>query len=110
MVLSEPEACVYFIQLIEGLEYCHNKGIAHRDLKPENCLLGGSNELKIADFGLAAVFKDGVCPARTSCGTGIGRRCAYVGFGLALQEKEQQRGKNSCSRRRVGPCSTAHRR
>ena len=79
MVLSEPEACVYFIQLIEGLEYCHRQGspspnanripmpnlefnmvgVAHRDLKPENCLLGGSNELKIADFGLAAVFRDG---------------------------------------------------
>eukprot|EP00605_Chrysophyceae_sp_TOSAG23-4_P000508 GSChrysophyteH1.ASY1.ANO1.570.1 assembled CDS len=48
----------YFTQLLSGIDYCHEKGVAHRDLKPENLLLSNSSEdalLKIGDFGLSAI-------------------------------------------------------
>lgn len=50
---SEAEARFFFQQLISGVAYCHQKGIAHRDLKLENTLLDGSDapRLKICDFG-----------------------------------------------------------
>ncbi|KAK7479422.1 hypothetical protein BaRGS_00029339 [Batillaria attramentaria] len=51
------EAQTYFRQLIDGLEYLHSKGIAHRDIKPENLLLDENDTLKIADFGLATIFR-----------------------------------------------------
>jgi len=50
----------FFRELASGVAYCHSNGIAHRDLKPENLLvhngMKGECTLKIADFGLSAVF------------------------------------------------------
>ena len=45
---------------VSALQYLHSKNIVHRDLKPENLLLSSAknnSDLKIADFGLATVFK-----------------------------------------------------
>lgn len=53
-----PLARWFFAQMIEGLEYCHNNGVAHRDLKPENCLLGDNFTVKLVDFGFSTVFKN----------------------------------------------------
>ncbi|KAL1163881.1 hypothetical protein V6Z11_A06G033100 [Gossypium hirsutum] len=53
--LSEAEARRFFQQLIDGVEYCHSKGVYHRDLKPENLLLDSLGNLKISDFGLSAL-------------------------------------------------------
>ncbi|MBR4334995.1 MAG: protein kinase, partial [Clostridia bacterium] len=44
-VIADPE-------IINGIEYIHNKGVCHRDLKPENLLLTEKMKLKIIDFGL----------------------------------------------------------
>ena len=42
--------------------------VVHRDLKPENLLLDSQNHVKIADFGLSNLMKDGEF-LRTSCGS-----------------------------------------
>ncbi|KAF3776516.1 hypothetical protein EJ110_NYTH48113 [Nymphaea thermarum] len=49
-----------FIELMEVLKYCHDKGVMHRELKPENILLATnskSSPIKLADFGLASYIR-----------------------------------------------------
>ncbi|XP_010254634.1 PREDICTED: CBL-interacting serine/threonine-protein kinase 8 [Nelumbo nucifera] len=67
--LSETESRRYFQQLIDGVDYCHSKGVYHRDLKPENLLLDSQGNLKISDFGLSALPAQGVSLLHTTCGT-----------------------------------------
>lgn len=56
--MDEKLTRTYFRQLIDGLEYLHENGVAHLDLKPENLLLGADFNLKIADFDLSHVDGD----------------------------------------------------
>ncbi|SCU99019.1 LAME_0G01486g1_1 [Lachancea meyersii CBS 8951] len=66
--LPENEAIRFFRQIIIGISYCHALGIVHRDLKPENLLLDHKFNIKIADFGMAALeSKDKLL--ETSCGS-----------------------------------------
>ncbi|KAI5810011.1 kinase-like domain-containing protein [Peziza echinospora] len=66
--VAEAEAVRLFVQLMSGVDYCHSFSICHRDLKPENILLDKFNNVKIADFGFAALQPPGWKLAR-SCGT-----------------------------------------
>jgi serine/threonine-protein kinase len=43
------------IQVCEGLQAAHDKGIIHRDVKPSNILLDSHGRVRIVDFGLAAI-------------------------------------------------------
>ncbi|EDW90248.1 serine/threonine-protein kinase grp [Drosophila yakuba] len=55
--MPQHEAQRYFTQLLSGLNYLHQRGIAHRDLKPENLLLDEHDNVKISDFGMATMFR-----------------------------------------------------
>ncbi|XP_046804980.1 serine/threonine-protein kinase grp [Lucilia cuprina] len=55
--MPQHEAQRYFTQLLSGLQYLHQRGIAHRDLKPENLLLDEHDNIKISDFGMATMFR-----------------------------------------------------
>ena len=39
--MSEEDARALFAQLVDGLAYCHSKGVYHRDLRTELLLLSG---------------------------------------------------------------------
>ncbi|OJJ43112.1 hypothetical protein ASPZODRAFT_74966 [Penicilliopsis zonata CBS 506.65] len=66
--LPEEEAVRLFRQIIAGLAYCHRFNICHRDLKPENILLDANHNIKLADFGMAALQPAGHW-LNTSCGS-----------------------------------------
>ncbi len=50
-LLSNEEKIKVILDVLDGLEYLHNKGLVHRDIKPENILLF-NGVYKISDFGL----------------------------------------------------------
>lgn len=53
---------------MSGVEYLHKLRIVHRDLKPENLLLDHKKNIKIVDFGLSNLYKDGEL-LKTACGS-----------------------------------------
>lgn len=55
--LEVVEADCFFKQLMRGVEYMHEMGVAHRDLKPENLLLTTHGSIKITDFGNGECFR-----------------------------------------------------
>ena len=68
--IEESEACLYFQQIICGLEYLHKMGIVHRDIKPENILIDHYlKEIKIIDFGLSNKYTNNSDLLSTLCGS-----------------------------------------
>ncbi|KAJ8904777.1 hypothetical protein NDN08_001293 [Rhodosorus marinus] len=58
--------------VLNGLHYLHDKNIAHLDIKPENLLTLADGSVKIADFGNAEMYKEGIetgARDRTTIGT-----------------------------------------
>lgn len=51
--LTLREAGPLMLDVLEGLDYIHARGVLHRDLKPSNILLTQGGHAKIADFGIA---------------------------------------------------------
>lgn len=55
--LSSSQIKSIMYQLLDGISVIHENRIEHRDLKPQNVLITDSGLVKIADFGLARLYK-----------------------------------------------------
>ncbi len=75
------EAINIAIQIAEGLEAAHKKGIVHRDIKSQNIMITNDGKVKIMDFGLAKI---GQGSQVTKTGTTLGT--------FAYMSPEQARG------------------
>ncbi|TIC32169.1 Pkinase-domain-containing protein [Wallemia mellicola] len=73
---TAPETRFFLVQLIGACQYMHEHSVIHRDLKLGNLFLDEFMNVKVGDFGLAALIeregerknKNTDCP-RTICGT-----------------------------------------
>jgi polo-like kinase 1 len=66
---TEPEVRFFMLQLMGALKYMHGRNVIHRDLKLGNIFLDEQMNVKIGDFGLAALLVDENERKRTICGT-----------------------------------------
>lgn len=55
--LPWQEACDYAIQIGQGIQAAHDRGIIHRDIKPQNIIMAPGGVLKVTDFGIAKAME-----------------------------------------------------
>ncbi len=79
--LKLDDAVELAIQIAEGLQKAHEKGVIHRDIKPANIMVSTEGKAKIMDFGLA----------KSSSGTLLTRDGTTLGT-VAYMSPEQARG------------------
>lgn len=53
--LLVDEIVSYYIQIIKGIEACHNFSIIHRDIKPQNIVKKSDGTVVLLDFGTAFI-------------------------------------------------------
>ncbi|MCM1544170.1 MAG: protein kinase [Ruminococcus sp.] len=46
------------LDVLYGLQSCHDNGVIHRDIKDDNIFVSDNGEYKIGDFGVSKILKD----------------------------------------------------
>jgi serine/threonine protein kinase/Tfp pilus assembly protein PilF len=54
-----------FLQVLEAVQYAHDRHVIHRDLKPSNILVTKSGEARLLDFGVATLLDNGATAGQT---------------------------------------------
>jgi serine/threonine protein kinase len=79
-------------QLCAGLHYLHSHGVIHRDIKPENILLGGNDQVYLADFGISSIADDrAVSPREQGAHTAAKARGTPVYLAPELLRTDRER-------------------
>ncbi|MEZ5496211.1 MAG: serine/threonine-protein kinase [Gammaproteobacteria bacterium] len=56
--LTSQQKVKLFIQILDAIQYAHNRGIVHRDIKPDNILVTKDQQVKLLDFGIATATEN----------------------------------------------------
>jgi eukaryotic-like serine/threonine-protein kinase len=67
-----PHALSIMRQVAAALAKAAEQGVVHRDIKPENIMLTAGGEVKVADFGLARLTREGTANDLTQVGITLG--------------------------------------
>jgi serine/threonine-protein kinase len=96
--LPLEEALRIAAQIADALEAAHARGIVHRDLKPANIMITPAGEVKVLDFGLAAVIQGppstGHDPTHSPTLTLRATQAGMILGTAAYMAPEQARGKS----------------
>jgi tetratricopeptide (TPR) repeat protein len=61
-----------FIEICDGVQHAHSRGVIHRDIKPSNVLIDEASRPRILDFGIAKLIDERAGASHTTTGSFLG--------------------------------------